>query len=106
VEANDCWRPFPADLEQGTRWIADIAPSRMTVVRASLLAALRRVADGGGITEAELDIAVPDRSRLILRRRTPWEELSHWADDDIRARDERYASWKPERMRIHIASDG
>jgi hypothetical protein len=77
----------------------------MTVSRAFLVEALRRVAAGGHIGEAELDAAVPDPFTLDAVEKNAWEELSHWADDDdIRERDERYAAFKRDRMRDHVAA--
>ena len=77
----------------------------MTVARAFLVEALERVADGGDVLESELDAAVPDPFALDPAEKTAWEELSHWADDeDIRERDERYAAFKRERMRDHVAA--
>ncbi len=77
----------------------------MTTARSFLLDALRRVADGGEIDSGELDAAVPDPFSLDKAEKNAWEELSHWIDDDdIRARDERYATFKRERMRKHIAA--
>jgi hypothetical protein len=77
----------------------------MTVARAFLLEALQRVADGGDVTETELDTAAPDPLALDPVEKAGWEELSHWIDDDdIRERDERYAASKRERMREHVAS--
>lgn len=76
----------------------------MTAARDFLLEALRRVADGGDVGEAELDNAVPDPFALDPAERNAWEELSHWVDDDdIRGRDERYAVFKRERMRDLVA---
>jgi hypothetical protein len=77
----------------------------MTIAHAFLLEALQRVADGGHLTESELDTAVPDPFALDPAEKVAWEELSHWADDDdIRERDERYAAFKRERMRDHVAA--
>ena len=75
----------------------------MIATRAFLIEALRRVAGGGDISEAELDAAVPNPFALDAREKDAWEELSHWADDDdIRERDERYTASKRERMRDHL----
>ena len=75
----------------------------MTDVRTYLLSTLQRVADGGDLTTAELDAAIPDPMLLDRAERAAWEELSHWADDaDIRAKDAHYASFKREWMRAHI----
>ena len=77
---------------------------QMTAARTFLVDALQRVADGGDIDEAELEAAVPDPFALDDLEKNAWEELSHWADDDdIRARDERYAGYKRDRMRECIA---
>ena len=64
---------------------------------------LQRIVDGGDLTTAELDAAVPDPSILSRVKKDAWEELSHWADDDdIRAKDKRYAANKRDQMRDHI----
>lgn len=69
-------------------------------LRRFLIEALTRVANGGDIDNAELDVAVPDPFVLHPVERTAWRELSHWADDDdIRTKDARYAILKRERMR-------
>ena len=71
----------------------------MTGPRSFLLEALQRVADGGDISEAELDAAIPDPFVLDKIEQDAWEELSHWADDaDIRERDDKYAAFKREWM--------
>jgi hypothetical protein len=76
-----------------------------TIARTFLLEALQRVADGGDVTESELETAVPHSSALGPAEKIAWEELSHWADDDdIRERDKRYAASKRERMRDHFAA--
>ena len=60
--------------------------------RAFLFDALRRVRDGGTFTNEELLSAIPDPSSLVEIERAAWYRLSHWADDDdIRAKDSRYA---------------
>ncbi len=47
---------------------------------------------------------MPDPFALDDGEKNAWEELSQWADDDdIRARDERYAAYKRGRMRDCIA---
>ncbi|WP_260483494.1 hypothetical protein [Sphingomicrobium flavum] len=77
----------------------------MSEVREFLLAALKRVVDGGDIQIAELDAAIPDPLKLDKIEKDAWEQLSHWVDDeDIRAKDENYAAFKREWMRQHIAS--
>lgn len=77
----------------------------MNLVRAFLLEALQRVADGGDIDMTELDTAVPNPRSLDRHEKSAWEELSHWADDgDIRERDQRYAQLKRERMSDHAAA--
>ena len=77
----------------------------MTAARTFLSEALRRVADGGDIAEADLAAAVPDPRILDKDEKNAWEELSHWADDDdIRFRDATYAASKRERMRICLAA--
>ncbi|KQS03371.1 hypothetical protein ASG11_03105 [Sphingomonas sp. Leaf357] len=77
----------------------------MNPVRAFLLEALQRVANGGDIDRTELDTAVPNPRSLDRNEKSAWEELSHWADDgDIRERDQRYAEFKREWMRDHVAA--
>lgn len=77
----------------------------MSKARAYLHSALTRVADGGDITTAELNAAIPDPSALDEPEKAAWEELSHWADDaDIRAKDPHYATFKRAWMRDHIAA--
>ena len=77
---------------------------RMTFARSFLLDALQRVADGGDMDEDELNEAIPDPFALDKIELEAWEELSHRADDaDIRARDGKYAGFKREWMRGHIA---
>lgn len=72
----------------------------MTDLRQFLIEALTRVANGGDIDNAELHFAVPDPFVLDPVERNAWQELTHWADDDdIRAKDARYAVFKRERMR-------
>ncbi|EQB11521.1 hypothetical protein RLDS_24255 [Sphingobium lactosutens DS20] len=66
---------------------------------------LERVADGGDVTAQELDKVIPDPLVLDEREKTAWEELSHWADDDdIRAKDIKYAASKREWMRGHLST--
>jgi hypothetical protein len=75
----------------------------MTAARPFLLEALQRVADGGDIDEAELDAALPYPFVLDKLEKRAWEQLNHWADDaDIRARDDRYATFKREWMRDYF----
>lgn len=77
----------------------------MTAARAFLLEALQRVANGGDVSEAELDAAVPDPFALDHAEKNASEELSLWADDaDIRERDEGYAASKREWMCDHVAA--
>ncbi|MCC2976363.1 hypothetical protein LK533_06710 [Sphingomonas sp. PL-96] len=77
----------------------------MVDARAFLIAALRRVADGGDIDNAELDAAVPDPLSLARCEKDAWEALSHWADDDdIRARDPRYATLMRDTVRRCLAN--
>jgi hypothetical protein len=79
--------------------------ARMTVGRAFLIGALKRVADGGDIDEVELVAAIPDSSVLDKAERKALEQLTHWADDaDIRARDRDYACFKRRWMRDHLAA--
>lgn len=75
----------------------------MTAARAFLVDALRRVAGGGDIAEAELDTAVPDPLSLDKVEKLAWQQLSHWAEDaDIREKDSRYAASKREWMRHYL----
>ncbi len=77
----------------------------MTEARAFLVAALSRVANGDDIDNEELDAAVPNPMVLSKEERLAWEELSHWADDDdVRAKDIRYAAYKRDRMRDCLAT--
>ena len=77
----------------------------MTDARAYLIAALQRVADGGDLTQDELDAAIPDPRALDRNEADACEELSHWADDDdIRVKDPAYGSRKRDRMRDHLAA--
>jgi hypothetical protein len=93
-----CYRPIAVIPQVGHKAL-------MTVARDFLLKALQRVADGGDVTETELDTAVLDPFALDPAEKIAWEELSHWADDDdIRERDEPYAVLKRERMRDHVAA--
>ena len=60
--------------------------------RAFLCDALRRLRDGGTVTNQELLSNIPDPSSLEQIEQVAWYRLSHWADDDdIRAKDSRYA---------------
>lgn len=77
----------------------------MTAARAYLIETLQRVVDGGDLTTDELDAAIPNPLVLDPAEKDAWEELSHWADDeDIRAKDDRYASFKRDWMRDQIAA--
>ena len=79
--------------------------AQMTAARPFLVAALRRIADGGSIDHAQLEAGVPDPLSLDRDEKNAWEELSHWADDgDIRERDARYAAFKRAWMRDHLAA--
>ncbi len=75
----------------------------MTDARRYLRDTLQRIVDGGDLTTEELDAAVLNPLLLGRVEQNAWEELSHWADDDdIRAKDERYAASKRNRMRDQI----
>ena len=77
----------------------------MTDAHQYLRDTLQRIVDGGDLTTEELDAVVPDPVILSRVERDAWEELSHWADDDdIRAKDKRYAANKRDRMRDHITA--
>ena len=79
----------------------------MTNARQYLRNTLQRIVDGGDLTTEELDAAIPDPLILARLEKDAWEELSHWADDDdIRAKDKRYAADKRDRMRGHIIALG
>ena len=79
----------------------------MTYARQYLRDTLQHIVAGGDLTTEELDAAVPDPLILARVERDAWEELSHWADDDdIRAKDKRYAASKRDRMREHIIALG
>jgi hypothetical protein len=64
----------------------------MTDARTLLINCLRRVIDGGDVTNDELDAASADPGALRGVERRAWQGLSYWADDeDIRAKDPAYA---------------
>jgi hypothetical protein len=64
----------------------------VTEARTFLLATLRRVVDGGDVTNDELDAAIAAPAGLRGAERNAWYGLSYWADDDdIRAKDPVYA---------------
>ena len=64
----------------------------MTDARTFLLATLRRVIDGGDVTNDELDEAIGAPAGLRGAERKAWHGLSYWADDaDVRAKDPTYA---------------
>lgn len=64
----------------------------MTEARTFLLATLRRVIDGGDVTNDELDAAITAPADLRGAERKAWHGLSYWADDDdIRVKDPAYA---------------
>lgn len=68
---------------------------------------LGRVADGGDLTAAELDAAIPDVRRLEGAEREAWRALSQWADEaDVRAQDMHDAAAGRERMRSLAARLG
>jgi hypothetical protein len=76
----------------------------VTDQRAFLLDALRRVRDGGTFTNEELLSVTPDPSSLEEIERSAWYRLSHWADDDdIRAKDSRYADMQKRHIREALA---
>jgi len=61
--------------------------------RIFLLASLRRVIDGGDVTNNELDAAITAPADLRGAERKAWHGLSYWADDDdIRAKHPTYIS--------------
>jgi hypothetical protein len=60
--------------------------------RPFLLAALRRVIDGGDVTNDDLEAAIAMPAGLRGAERKAWHGLSYWADDDdVRAKDPAYA---------------
>ncbi|WP_088367393.1 hypothetical protein [Sphingomonas dokdonensis] len=64
----------------------------MTDARTFLPATLRRVIDGGDVTNDELDAAIATPARLRGAERNAWHGLSYWADDDdVRAKGQAYA---------------
>jgi hypothetical protein len=64
----------------------------VTDARAYLIDNLRRVIDGGDVTDDELDAAIAEPAGLRGAERKAWHGLSYWADDDdIRAKDPAYA---------------
>lgn len=64
----------------------------MNNARTYLLETLRRVIDGGDVTNEELDAAIAAPADLRGAERKAWHGLSYWADDDdIRAKDPAYA---------------
>lgn len=67
----------------------------MDNARTYLLETLRRVIDGGDVTNGELDAAIAAPADLRGAERKAWHGLSYWADDDdIRAKDPAYASMR------------
>lgn len=64
----------------------------MTDARMFLIASLRRVIDGGDVTNDQLYAAIADPGTLRGAEQKAWHGLSYWADDeDIRAKDPAYA---------------
>lgn len=55
----------------------------MNSARTYLLEALRRVVDGGDLTNDELDAAIAAPADLRGAERKAWHGLSYWADDDV-----------------------
>jgi len=75
----------------------------MTEARSYLLATLHHVAEGGDISNSQLNGAIPDLLLLDQVEKRAWEQLSHWADDaDIRSKDQSYGAFKRKWMREHI----
>ncbi|MGV3580160.1 hypothetical protein [Brevundimonas sp.] len=63
----------------------------MSVHREYLAASLRRVIDGGDITNAELSAGIPDARVLKGDELKAYLGLSYWTDDaDIRQKDPLY----------------
>ena len=68
--------------------------------RSFLEEALRRVAEGGDITNEELSAAIPDPIALDGPDRKAYHGLSYWADDaDIRAKDADYGTARREALK-------
>jgi hypothetical protein len=64
----------------------------VTDARPFLLATLRRVIDGGDVTNDDLEAAIAKPADLRDAERKAWHGLSYWADDnDVRAKDPAYA---------------
>lgn len=64
----------------------------MSEYRSALVETLRKVIDGGDITNDQLYAAFPAPEKLHGAERKAWHGLSYWADDDdIRAKDPDYA---------------
>jgi hypothetical protein len=64
----------------------------VTDARPFLIAALRRVIDGGNVTNGDLEAAIAKPAGLRDAERKAWHGLSYWADDaDVRAKDPAYA---------------
>jgi hypothetical protein len=64
----------------------------VTEARPFLLATLRRVIDGGDVTNDELEVAIAKPASLRGAERKAWHGLSYWSDDDdVRAKDPAYA---------------
>ncbi len=86
----------------------------MTHARTFLLAALRRVIDGGEVTNNELDAAIAEPADLRGAERKAWHGMawhgmashgmSYWADDeDIRAKDPAYTPSRRRQPAVLIA---
>ena len=70
----------------------------MTAARPFLIDGLRKVRGGSRFTNQELLSGVADPSVLDEFEKAAWECLSHWADDDdIRAKDPKYAAYQQEK---------
>ena len=68
--------------------------------RSFLEEALRRVAEGGDITNEELSAFIPDPGTLTGAERKAYHGLSYWADDaDIRAKDPAYGPARREGLK-------
>jgi hypothetical protein len=73
--------------------------------RTYLIEALRRVIDGGDVTNDELDTAIAAPADLRGAERKAWHGLSYWADDDdIRAKDPAYAPLRRRQLAALLSS--
>lgn len=77
----------------------------MPDARTFLINTLRRVIDGGDLTNEELDVVISDPAGLRGAERKAWHGLSYWADDDdIRTKDPSYGPSQKRRL-IDLLAD-